>query len=314
VVEALVAAGLSALLYHLGVGLPLFLIPLQAVRVRRGPRAFATAAAAALAAIAGVRLALTAGRPAGGTAPFLIVELFVVCTLVGGLAWVQASQPRLPEGRVVRLLVAAAAVGLAAIPLARYLAANEAFGQTLRGLFDLLAEGLNRAFGTGGAVVRGEELAALTREAFLRSFLLDYLLLLTFGWWVGSRVGARLAGRPAGVARLEAFRMPEGLIWPLIAGLTLVVLSLFVRTGALEFAGWNVLLAMLFFYGLTGLGILRSLLVRFGLPRAWRTAIAVVLAILVLTPGVNVALAVLIPGLGVSETWIRYRNMERSEV
>jgi hypothetical protein len=320
VVGTLVAAGVSALLYHLGIGLPAFLIPLQVVRVRRGARHFLVAAAAAFVAIAGVRLALAAGELAGAGTPALVLELTVVLGMLAGLAWIQLPEllgrpALLPGGRVVRLLIAAAGAGLVSVPLISYLGRSQAFTEGLGRLFDAAAALLNRLADPGGgeAGFRGEELAAMTRAVFLRSFLLDYLLVLTFCWWVGSVLGARSLGRGPGITPLARFRPAEALIWPLIAGLALVLLDLVLPLGPLELIGWNLLLVMLFFYGLAGLGILRFLLDRLGAPRSMRLAAWLVLGVLAFAPGVNAALAVLLCGLGVSETWINYRNRERSK-
>jgi len=320
VVGALVAAGVATLLYHLGVGLPAFLIPLQVVRVRQGPRAFLLAGFAALAAIAGVRLALSAGKLSGAGLPALVLEMSVVLGMLGGLAWIQLPEllgraPRLPGGRVVRLLVGTAAVGLASVPLYAYLGRSEAFTAGLAGLFEAAAVLLNRLLDPAGGQVgiRGEELAAMTRTVFLRSYLLDYLLVLTFCWWAGTVLGARSMGRRSGITPLSRFRPPEALIWPLIAGLALVLLDLVLPLGPLELAGWNLLLAMLFVYGLAGLGILRFLLERLGAPRGLRLTAGLILLVLAFVPGANAALAVLLSGLGVSETWLNYRNIERSK-
>jgi hypothetical protein len=319
VVGTLVAAGVSALLYHLGIGLPAFLIPLQVVRVRKGARHFLLAAAVAFAAIAGVRLAMTAGQAGGAGSPALVLELSVVLAMLAGLAWIQLPEllgrpALLPGGRVARLLVAAAAAGLASVPLFSYLGRSQAFAAGLGRLFDAAAALLNRLLDPAGteAALRGEELAAMTRAVFLRSFLLDYLLVLTFCWWVGTVLGARSLGRRPGITPLARFRLAEPLIWPLILGLALVLLDLVAPLGPLELAGWNLLLVMLFFYGLAGLGILRFLLDRLGAPRGLRVVAWLALAALALAPGVNAGLAVLISGLGVSETWINYRR-ERSK-
>ncbi len=319
-IGTLVAAGVSALLYHLGIGLPAFLIPLQVVRVRRGARHFLVAAVAAFTAIAGVRVALAGGQLAGAGAPALLLELSVVLGMLAGLAWIQLpellGQPaRLPGGRAVRLLVATAAAGLAAVPLISYLGRSEAFAAGLERLFEAAAALLNRLVDPAGAEAgfSGKELAALARAVFLRSFLLDYLLVLTFCWWVGTVLGARSLGRETGITPLSRFRPVEALIWPLIAGLALVLLDLVQPLGPLGLAGWNLLLAMLFIYGLAGLGILRFLLDRLGAPRGLRLMVWLVLVVLAFAPGVNAALVVLISGLGVSETWINYRNRERSK-
>lgn len=317
-VGALLAAGAAALLYHLKIGLPVFLIPLQVVRVRKGARPFLLATAVSFAAIAGLRFFLSDGSPGGAGLPALVLDVGVALGLLAGLAWIQLPEltgrpALLPGGRVVRLLAATAAAGLASVPLLSYLGRSEAFAAGWRGRFAAIAADLNRLFVQAGgqAIIGGEELGALVREVALRSYLLDYLLVLTFCWWVGTVIGRK--PRPSGITPLAAFKPPEALVWPLIAGLALVLLSLVAPIGLLELAGWNLLQAMLFVYGLAGLGILRALAERFSVPRGMRTLAWVVLAALASTPGANAALTVLLSGLGVSETWINYRHRERSK-
>jgi hypothetical protein len=319
VVGTLVAAGVSVLLYVAGIGLPAFLIPLQVVRVRRGAGHFLVAATVAFAGIGGVRLALAAGQLGGAGAPALVFEMSVVLAMLAGLAWIQLPEllrrpAQLPGGRVARLLIATAAAGLASVPLLSYLGKSQEFAEGLGRLFDAAAALLNRLLEASGgeAGFRGPELAAVTREVFLRTYLLDYLVVLTFCWWVGTMLGARSLGRKPGITPLARFRPAEGLIWPLIAGLALVLLDLVVPIGPLELAGWNMLLCLLFIYGLAGLGIVRFLLDRLGAPRGLRFGVWLVMIVMAFAPGANAALAVLISGLGVAETWINFRR-ERSK-
>jgi hypothetical protein len=320
VIGALITAGIAALLYHLWIGVPALLIPLQVVRVRRGAGSFLLTAVLGLAAIVGVRLVRIGGGLSGAAVPALILELSVVLGMLAGLVWIQLPEllrrpSRLPGGRVVRFLVATAAAGLVSVPLFRYLGRSEAFAAGLREGLDALAESINLFFrlGEAGEALRGEELAAIARVIVPRTYLLDYLLMLSLCWWVGTALGARSLGRKPPVTPLARFRPAEWLIWPLIAGLALVLLNLVLPIGPLELAGWNILLVMLFFYGLAGLGIVRYLLDRLGASRGMRLLTWLVLIVLAGAPGVNLALIVLISGLGVSETWINYRNRERSK-
>jgi hypothetical protein len=88
VVGTLVAAGVSALLYHLGIGLPAFLIPLQVVRVRRGTRHFLVAATAAFAlggAVVGTllpQLGATIVTPQSAPGDLLCAALAAVITVL----------------------------------------------------------------------------------------------------------------------------------------------------------------------------------------------------------------------------------------
>jgi hypothetical protein len=321
-VEALILAGVSAILYNLGVGLPLFLVPLQIVRVRKGGKAFLLASGVALLATFGVRLTLSSRTLGPASGPFLLLELVLLLGLVGGLAWIQLPElsdrpARLPGGRAARLLTAAAAAGLVSIPLILYLRASQAFTGTLGQIFSTLAGVLNQVsaqsldLNPGEQLVKPEQLQAMVGSMLLRSYLADYVLLLVFSWWAGSLIGARSAGRPSGVTRLQDFRLPEGYVWPLIGSLAVVALGQLVRIGAAEIAAWNLALIMLFLYGLAGLGILRFLLARAGAPGGLWVGLILMLIVLAFIPRVNLAIAILIPGLGVSETWIKYRR-ERS--
>lgn len=321
-VEALIIAGVSAILYNLGVGLPFFLVPLQVLRVRKGGKAFLLGSGAALLSTFGVRLVLS-GRTLGPAGPpFLLLELVLLLCLLGGLAWIQfpeiSGRPaRLPGGRAARLLAAAAAAGLASIPLILFLRASKPFSGALGQIFSTLAGMLNQLSGQsldlrpGEELVKPEQLQAMVGALLLRSYLADYVLLLAFSWWAGSLIGARSTGRHSEVTRLQDFRLPEGYVWPLIGSLTLVALGRLVRTGPAEIAAWNLALIMMFLYGLAGLGILRFLLARTGAPGGLWVGLVLMLVVLAFIPRVNLALAILIPGLGVSETWVKYRR-ERS--
>jgi hypothetical protein len=322
--EALILAGVSVILYNLGVGLPFFLVPLQVLQVRKGRKAYLLGSAVALLAIFGVRLALS-GRTLGPAGvPFLALELALLASLIGGLAWIQlpelgAGQSRLPGGRVAWLLTATAAAGLISIPLILYLRKSTAFAEALRDVFASLTGVFNQMLGQitdlkpGEQLFKPEQLQAMTGEIVLRSYLADYFLLLTFSWWAGNLIGARTLGRQSSVTRLRDFRMPDGYLWPLIGSLALLSLGLLVPLGGVSFAAWNLALIMLFLYGLVGLGILGFLLRKAGAPRGLKVMVALSLCILAFIPRANLALAILIPGLGVSETWIKYRR-ERSVV
>jgi hypothetical protein len=323
-VEALILAGVSVILYNLGVGLPFFLVPLQVLRVRKGGKAFLLGSCVSLLATLGVRLALSGQALGPAGVSFLLLELALLLSLLGGLAWIQlpelSGRPgRLPGGRVARLLTAAAAAGLASIPLILYLRNSEAFNEALRDVFTSLSGVLNQMLGQGldlrpgEQLFKPEQLQAMTGEILFRSYLADFFLLLTFSWWAGSLIGARSAGRKSSVTRLQDFRLPDGYVWPLIGSLALLLLGLLVPMGGVGIAAWNLALIMLFLYGLVGLGILRFLLRRAGAPAGLRVGVALALGILALIPRINLALAILIPGLGVSETWIKYRR-ERSVV
>jgi hypothetical protein len=326
-IEAAVFAALAALLYHLGLGFLLFLVPVQVALVRRGPSSFYAAAGLSFVLVMGARLIFVGGGLAEAR-PFLVAEAATVAALLGGLVLVQL--PEIEQGllrtrlrRVPRLLAITALAGLLAVPLILYLRADESFVSGLREMFTGLAAALDRTLGAsegldlpaGGAsgLIKPEALMEAVREFLWRSFLFGYFFVLAFAWWVGSVIGARTIGQKARVTPLKDFRLPDGYVWPLIASLAVVALNLVVHLGVLELAAWNLLLIMMLLYGLVGLGIIRFLLRKYRLPPGLRWLLVGVIIVMALTPRLNLAVMVLVPGLGVSEIWVKYRK-ERSQI
>lgn len=328
-IEAVLFAALAALLYHLGTGFVLFLVPVQVTLARKGRRGFYAAALLAFVLIVAVKLLLVR-RNLAGALPFTLAEAVAVAALLGGLVLVQLPElegtlARLRLARVSRLLAATALAGLLSVPVILRLRANEAFTAGLRELFGELAAVLNHALrgaegldSPGGPIagpvsaLSAESLMQAVREVLSRSFLFSYFVVLAFAWRAGSALGARSVGRASGFRPLRDFRLPDLYIWPLIASLAVVALNEVVSLGALELVAWNLLLIMALLYGLSGIGILRFLLSRYRLPPGLRWLLVGAMIVMALTPRLNLAVAVLVPGLGVSEIWVNYRK-ERSE-
>ncbi len=324
-IEPLIFAVVSALLYHMGTGFVFFLVPLEMALVRRGPRSFALAAGAAFVVIGGVKL-VTVARQVAENAPFLAIELFTVLALIGGLALIQLPtlvrvDPRIARfPRVPRLLAATAAVGVLSIPLFLTLSHSETFAAGLQERFQGLATMLKSASTgessldllPGSGAVTAQTLIKIVGELLPRTFLFDYFVLLTFSWWLGRIMGARTMGERAAVTRVVDFRLPDAYVWPLIGSLAAVLLGLVVDTGPLSYVAWNLGLIMAFLYGIAGVGIIRHLFQRYNLSRGLRWLFVMALIVMLFTPGLRTAVLVLVPALGVSETWIRYRK-PRSE-
>jgi hypothetical protein len=328
VVEAIVFAAVSTLLYYLGTGFLLFLIPLQVALVRKGTRVFLASLGLAFALILAVKFVIPQVTSVQG-APFVVMEMFVVVALMAGLVLSQlpdlTAAASFGKRRVVRFLAATAAAGLLSVPVILYLRASTEFTSGLSQLFDGLAGALNRAFRDAGAgqplgaeaalaTLSGRQLQQFIGEVFWRSFLLAFFLLLAASWWLGSWVGARSLGRRAELPRPRSFRLPELYIWPLIGALGLLLLSLATSLGPLGYAAWNAALILMFLYGVAGVGVLQFLLERYRVPRGMRWLLGLILVILVLTPRANLVVLIGLPALGVSEIWLKYRSKERSNV
>jgi hypothetical protein len=337
VIEVLVFAAISTLLYRLGMGPFLFLIPLQVLYVRRGKRSFGAAAVLALVFI------LTAGfllsrrwtstdvaAPATTLAlqtSSMVFELTIVVLMIGALALIQLPEMNpelgLPRYRLVtRLVMATGIAGILSIPTFLYLAGNEVFAASIREFFESIIQATNNAISSAQSEtlpitaepIQTDRLIQFMGMVMRRTYLFYFFLVLTFSWWLGTVIGARSTGRKPGITRIVEFKLPDRFVWPLIVSLALVVLNRIVAVAALEILAWNALLIFAFLYGISGLGIIRFFARKLRVRPAVRWLLIISIVILALTPRIGIAVFILIPGLGVSEVWLKYRREERSNV
>ncbi|UCF96230.1 MAG: DUF2232 domain-containing protein [Spirochaetaceae bacterium] len=336
-IEILIFAAVSTLLYRLGLGPLLFLIPLQVLYMRRGRKYFAAAAGLSLVLILLIGVLLARRWSMAGAeltqaalsraAPFLLLDMAVAVLLIGGLALIQLPEMnpelqvyRLP--RVTRLAIATIIAGILSVPLILYLRGNDEFAAGVREFVGLRIEAMNNAFMgadsdsllPGVQPLQTEALLEAINAILLRSFLFYYFLLLTFSWWLGTIIGARSVGKHPGLTRIADFKLPDRYIWPLIASLALVVLTLVASIEFLGILAWNALLILVFLYGVSGLGIIRFLLKKLNVRPGVRWMLIAAIIILAMTPRIGIAVLILVPGLGVSEVWLKYRREERSNI
>lgn len=317
----------SVLLAQMGLGIFLFLVPLQVLHARRGERSLVLAGAAVIAAVAAIRLIGAAARGVvEQSRGMLIVELVALSLLILGLVLVDTYGNRpLPVlgarlRAVPRLIGATLAAALLCVPVLLVLRSRPDFGQAISGVFRDAADTVSAAVAQGsrGLQIEGGidaeglagRLQAVAAEVFPRSVALYYFAILTFSWWAGNRSAARAAG--AQRSRLIGFFLPDGYVWPLIVSLALVLADVAFGVGIAGYVGWNAGLVMLFLYGLQGLGVVQFVFARYSVSRALRLLTYVVLVVLFLSPGANMAVVVGLPGLGVSEIWLRYRTRRRN--
>jgi hypothetical protein len=336
VIETLIFAAVSTLLYRLGLGPLLFLIPLQVVYIRRGKKSFAAACALSLLLIlvAGLLLARRWTLGSGDAsqtglpvaAPFLLLDLVVAATLIGALALIQLPEMGVDLGgfrapKITRIIIATGIAGLISLPVILYLRDSEVFSAGVREFIGVRLDLMNSAVAAqpetllpGVQPIEIQELLQFITTIALRSFLFYFFLILTFGWWLGTIIGSRSTGTRARITPVADFKLPDRYVWPLIASLALVVLTLIFPIGFLQIVGWNFLLILVFLYGVAGLGIIRFLLKKMKVRPGIRWLLIIGIVILAMTPRVGIAVLILIPGLGVSEIWLKYRREERSSV
>ena len=307
----------SLILYHTGVGIILFLVPLQVVASRRGVQGLALAAGVFMLVFLGIRFvpAVFASR---ATPPDILVyaEIGIVLLLLLGLV-VMNLPMRQPPRKLHLLIGASAAAGIVAVPLTLLLAATPGFRESMTGMFAEASKTLSGVFAPadGGAgsllssLLEPAKLQQISEAYILRSFLLDYVVLLSFSWWMGqaaaSRTAALFGSRPT--FRFAEFRLEPWWLWPLIASGALVLADLFFGISAWAYVAWNIGLVLLFLYGLQGLAIVRYVFEKHGVPRFLWLLLIVGLAMLCASPRAGLFVMLAVPVFGLSENWIRYR-------
>jgi len=322
-VEILLFTLSSLLLYHTGVGFLLFLAPLQVLASRRGIRALVLGEAAFAAVFLAIRFWPTVfaeGHPlpdALAASEIVIVGVCLMGMLVVNLPL--ARRPRTLE----LLLVATAIAGAVLVPLGIAVSRSSAFQLAMDQLFSEVSRTLSAVVVPGqdsnasaffSQMVQPARLRAMTEETLLRSFLADYLVLVSFSWWAGQAGGRRRTAfqDAAPGFRLSRFRLESWWLWPLILSGAVVLADLFLGLGArgltvLAYTGWNVGLALLFLFGLQGMAIVMFLFEKYRLPRILWFLLVVGIVVLAASPGAGIFIVLIIPVLGISENWIRFR-------
>jgi len=303
----------SLVLYHAGVGIPFFLLPLQVVASRRGVRGFLTAAGLFFTVFLGIRLYPFAAS-GGYSRPdaLVFVESATVLLLLGGLAGANILRQRRALYAIVGATLGA---GIIAAPVLLWLSGNAAFTDSVRSLFNEVAKSLAAALGpTEGVagsllspILDPVALQRLVETVLTHTLLVDYFVLLSFSWWAGQAAAARTVPWTARAPfRFSGFRLEGFWLWPLIISWALVLADLFLGLPG-AWAAWNIGLVLLFLYGLQGMAILRFLFEKHGLPRLLWVLLVAGIVILAASPRAGLFVVVAVPVFGISENWIRYR-------
>lgn len=106
---------------------------------------------------------------------------------------------------------------------------------------------------------------------------------------------------------LDRFKVPDLFLWPFIVSWVIVLLDIVLGLGLFGILVWNIALVFLMVYGTAGISILMYLVAKKGIrlnPLSW----VVFSIILLLIPVINVIMLIVIPVLGISEHWIKYRK------
>lgn len=292
---ALALAGVVVLLGHVLNPLPLILLPLALLMVGLPPRNARRVVLGTAAWLLGV---LLAGGPLG------LVPMLWVTT--AGLALLWLTQLRAgwsPLHRMLASLAFAFAVfGVGLVVAGRWTAFDAAVLAHFERVMALTLEQLGPHLPPTVSVSQMEQaLPQFTRAQWMvypAVVALQTLAALALAWWWFSRMrGGEERWRP--LRPLREFRFNDQLVWLLIAGLVLLVLPV---QGAADRLGWNALLFMGSLYALRGVAVL--LFWAAGVPTAMALLLAALVIVFRLVPFlVTVALVV-----GVGDTWLDVRS------
>jgi hypothetical protein len=109
--------------------------------------------------------------------------------------------------------------------------------------------------------------------------------------------------------RMLKWRIPHEAIWFLLAGMSAILLSFLVDSVLLESLAYNVSTVIALLYTVQGISIATNFLVK-KVPHIRPSRIFFLSGALLILPGANVVFILGFPLLGISETWITYRQNE----
>lgn len=318
----------SIFLYQLSFGIFFFLIPLQILYIRHGKKYFTASLSITFFTVALIKfIRIQLAHLEGGLGIFFPLELAILISFLAGLFLI--NYEKLHRFKTLfRLFIITAGFGVVSIPVILALRVNENFLAEMNNLFLTLSSSLQKVFSSNSSaeipllkqILSPEALKKTTNTVFFRSYIFDYFILVSFSWWAGNRIadkyktpGLRDAQKNHKILKLSELKLEEYYIWPLIISLAVILLDLWVHTGVLAAIAWNAALILLLLYGLEGVAIIKFFLTFFNVSKGFRIIIIATIILLLLSPKINIVFLLLIPGLGISEIWIKYREMERSK-
>ncbi len=318
----------SILLYQFSMGIFLFLIPLQILFAKRDYETLIYAAALTFVAIVAVKFfRIGFSNFNSATKPLMALEILILVAFLGGLLLLNADIKRIRfSSNLIKLFSVTALFGILSIPVILYYRGNTQFSNSMNILFKSISEYLKQMFSSGGTTtlaiinkyINPQALKETTTKIFFRSYIFDYFALLGFSWWIGTAISNRstamIGMKPERkIAKISEFRLPEYYVWPLIINFALVLIDFKIKLGVIGYTAWNLLLILAVLYAIQGIGIINFLFKYFRINPGLKFIVYFTLIVLLFTPKINILILILIPGLGISEIWIKYREFERRD-
>jgi hypothetical protein len=315
------AAGLISASTFLSVVLSFaFLVPLQIAFGRLGKQGGMLAtgiSAAALVVFQGWRL-LT-GSPAQLSLELSLAMLYPLL-LVGAMLFLNADTfKRLAPA--VRTLAVSLAISVLLAPLVGSLLGDVELRQALTESVASLVKNLTSAtVGAVGAAASYDsavltanldptEMVATTLSIFSSCYAALIYVLIGGSWWLGNRLSGEGSNGRREAPALREIHLPDVLVWPFLASLALLLAAGAAKAGpAATAVAWNLSLVFALAYAAQGTGIVAHYLEHWKVPKPFRIAFVIAIALSATTSPIGLGLVAILPVLGVTELWIPYRN------
>jgi len=319
--EAVIFSIFSILVYQSGYFFIFFLIPLQILRNKKGFIPMIQAAIIVTAITLIVAFITTSKIETFGIRSAIIIsEILVVIIMLLGFLYINCNWSGNPR-MLKKLFIVTTGAFFIGIP-ALLIYNSAVFQNYFKSQIALTLEVMIRAFSNTQSsdaldfaamlkTVDAENVYNIIKRTIMRSYLFLYFIMLSGSWWIGSI--KIINGKWISRLNLKDFSIPEFMIWPLIIALTTVVISDKINTGFLGYIGWNILLIIVTLYGLRGIGIIQGLLLALNVPRFFRVLVFFMILLLLMQPGLKYIVLIAVPGLGVSEIWVNYKNIREKK-
>jgi len=325
----------SAVLYATVSLAPAFLLPLQAAGAGRGYKAMTLASVTAAACISVFQSLLFAGADML-SAGSLLIGLAAPLALIAALLLIASPRfSRVPF--VLRSLGGGLFVALIAFPAFVWALSQPGVREMLDEAVAMAASSLGLEAADSAALFDG------MKGVLSASFGAVLFLFLYASAWSGARLGRRWrfiraakaafaslpkdgqlpdpelasartaeysdlgSDEPALPPVLSEYRVPQALVWLLLASWAMILASRYIPSPAVVSVAWNVALSVSICYGVQGLAVAGALLGRIGMAPARRVLAALFIVLVLLGGTIGLVAAAVIAVLGTLETWIPLR-------
>jgi hypothetical protein len=296
-VQIVLMAVLSILLYSFGLTLGLFLVPLQYLFERWGIRALVLSVVLSVIGIVLNQLIQVRQIEAGVELEQLWLSLLVPASMLAGLILMNIGRSKQPI--ITRIALVQISGGVILAPFVWNIFGEGPFREVMM----LFLEGFESQVAEGSS----SYLLTLMQETIVRTYGLGNLVMVLIGWFLGRLIADRQF-RLDWAEKLSRFTVPGYWLWIFIVSGFSVLIDLQFNPGTLFGAiVWLVATCTGLILGLQGLGIIWAWIIQKRGGLAPRGGVLVLLVFGLLIPGVNIVISLGLPILGISEIWVTYK-------